>query len=101
MSKFCIVLGESGSGKSTSIKTLNPKETLVINVLGKSLPFKGSMSLYNGENKNLIVTSNWENTVKTLDYANGMNSLKNIVIDDAVYIMRTEFFDRSKERGLN
>ena len=49
-----MLLGKSGTGKSTSIKGLDPKETVVINVLGKRLPFKGSNSLYNKENKNLF-----------------------------------------------
>ena len=50
-----MLLGKSGTGKSTSIKGLNPKETIVINVLGKRLPFKGSNSLYNKENKNFFI----------------------------------------------
>ena len=45
MANCCIILGKSGTGKSTSIKGLDPKETIVINVLGKRLPFKGSGSL--------------------------------------------------------
>ena len=48
-----MILGKSGTGKSTSIKGLDPKETVVINVLGKRLPFKGSNALYNKENKRL------------------------------------------------
>lgn len=35
-----MILGKSGSGKSTSIKTLDPKETVVFNVLKKRLPLK-------------------------------------------------------------
>lgn len=102
MSNFVIVMGESGSGKSTSLKSLNPKETCIFNVLGKRLPFKGSNSSYNEENKNLFKISDW-NTVKT--YLDSINTnaphIKNIVIDDAIYIMRTEFFNRSKERGYD
>ena len=41
-----MILGKSGTGKSTSIKSLDPKETVIINPLGKKLPFKGSSSLY-------------------------------------------------------
>lgn len=55
MSNFAIILGDTGCGKSTSIKSLNPNETVIINVLGKRLPFKGSNSMYNAENKNLFV----------------------------------------------
>ena len=66
MSNFVIVLGASGHGKSTSIKTLNPKETIVINVLGKRLPFKGSAAQYNSEKKNLFKISTWDKTVVLL-----------------------------------
>jgi len=35
------VVGNAGSGKSTSMRNLNPKTTFIINVAGKPLPFKG------------------------------------------------------------
>lgn len=102
MSAFVIVLGSSGAGKSTSIKNLNPDETYIINVLGKTLPFKGSKKSFNKEKKNIITTSSWENISKILDLLSDKKpSVKNIIIDDAIYIMRTEFFDRSKERGYD
>ena len=41
MANVSVILGKSGTGKSTSIKTLDPNETIIINVLGKRLPFKG------------------------------------------------------------
>ena len=36
-----LIIGKSGSGKSASMMNLNPKETALISVLGKPLPFKG------------------------------------------------------------
>ena len=52
MANNVIILGKSGSGKSTSIRDLNPKETVVINTLNKRLPFKGSNGMYSASNKN-------------------------------------------------
>lgn len=102
MSNFVIVLGETGSGKSTSLKTLDPKETVVINILGKRLPFKGSAALYNVENRNLFKIDDWQSVINYLtSISNDAPHVKNIVIDDATYIMRTEFFNRSKERGFD
>ena len=42
MANAIILLGKSGTGKSSSIKGLDPKSTVILNVLGKKLPFKGS-----------------------------------------------------------
>ena len=51
-SKFIAIVGPTGTGKSTSIKYLDSKETYIINVAKKELPFKGSEKLYNPDNKN-------------------------------------------------
>lgn len=102
MSNLVLVMGESGSGKSTSIKTLDPKETVIFNILGKRLPFKGSSALYNEANKNLIKVDDWQGLVDLLNAVNDdAPHVKNVVIDDAIYIMRTEFFDRCKEKGFD
>ena len=101
MSNFAIIMGDTGCGKSTSIKGLNPKETVIINVLGKRLPFKGSAALYNEEQKNLFKISNYADVLSLLDAINGNSAVKNVIMDDAIYIMRTEFFDRSKEKGYD
>ena len=102
MSNLVIVLGASGSGKSTSIKTLRPEETVIINVLGKDLPFKGSRTNYTREKKNLIQSASWDNIVSMMQsISKNFPNIHNIVIDDAIYVMRTEFFDRSKEKGYD
>lgn len=45
MANAIILLGKSGTGKSSSIKGLDSKSTVILNVLGKKLPFKGSSKL--------------------------------------------------------
>lgn len=101
MSNLVLILGESGAGKSTSIKGLNPKETVVFNVLGKRLPFKGSNALYNEANNNLFTITNWQEIVSYIkSIGEKAPHVKNIVIDDAIYILRMEFFDRSSEKGF-
>ena len=83
MANVCMLLGKSGTGKSTSVKTLNPKETVVINVLKKRLPFKGSNSLYNKENKNLFEIDEYTQAINLLSSIDKSAShVKNIVIDD-------------------
>ena len=102
MANLIMILGPTGSGKSTSIKTLDPKETVIINVLEKELPFKGSRKLYNKESKNLF---NVHKPLEVIQYLENISTkatyVKNVIVDDSTYIMRSEFFDRSKERGFD
>ena len=100
MANNVIVLGKSGAGKSTSIKGLDPKETVIINTLKKRLPFKGSSSMYNKENKNLFNVDEYTQVISLLqNISDKAPYVKNIVLDDIIYVMRKEYFKRSKESG--
>lgn len=102
MANIAMILGKSGTGKSSSIKTLNPKETVILNVLRKRLPFKGSNSIYNTENKNLF---NVDEYTQIINMLTGIDKnaphVKNVIIEDMTYVMRKEYFKRAKETGLN
>ena len=100
-SKLIGIVGATGTGKSTSIKHLNPKETYIINVAKKELPFKGADKLYNTENKNY----------KEIDDANEITRLlktisekaphiKNIIIEDSNYIMGFNIVSKATEVGF-
>lgn len=102
MANCVIILGKSGSGKSTSIKGLDPKETIVINTLKKRLPFKGSSSIYSIDNKNLFQKDSYTEIINLLNNINEKNSsCKNIIIDDFIYVMRKEYFATAKITGYN
>lgn len=99
------IVGSTSSGKSTSIRTLNPKETYIINILGKRLPFKGSSNIYKleGEDKNMINVSEWDTVLKCVSKDGIIKSkphIKTIVIDDIRHIMEEEFFKRAGESGF-
>lgn len=106
MSNLIAIVGNSGSGKSTSIRTLNPEETFIINVAGKPLPFKGWKSKYPTWSKsnpegNFINTSNVDQISKILEYIEIKRpEIKNIILDDAQYLMAFEAMDRAKEKGF-
>ena len=112
MSSIAIV-GKSGTGKSTSygefpelgIKGLNPKETIVINVSSKDLPFRGWKKLYKGkisEGGNYFESSDADQISKVIHYVkNNRTDIKNIVIDDAQYLLAFEYMRRAKENGYN
>ena len=54
MSKMICVMGESGSGKTTAMRTLDPSMTYYIDCDGKGLNWKGWRQQYNRERKNFI-----------------------------------------------
>ena len=102
MANNVIILGKSGAGKSTSIKGLDPKKTIIINTLKKRLPFKGSSSLYSTENKNLFSVDDYASIISLLqNISDKATHVENIVLDDIIYVMRKEYFKRAKETGLN
>lgn len=104
MSNLVIILGPTGSGKSTSIKNLDPKETMILALkdIDKALPFKGSRKLYNAENKNYFALNSYSEIISYMESASkNLKNIHNIVIEDATYIMRTEFFNRVSEVGYN
>lgn len=95
-----MILGPSGTGKSTSIKGLDPKETVVLNVLRKRLPFKGSGTVYNADNKNLFNVDEHTQIVSLLNSIDQKAPhVKNVIVEDMTYVMRKEFFKRAKETG--
>lgn len=104
MGNLTLVIGESGTGKSTSIRNLDEKETFIINVLDKPLPFKGFSEKYKKLNKegsgNYIARDSHDEIIKSINYINNsMPHIKNLIIDDFQYVMANEFMRRAKEKG--
>lgn len=100
-SKLIGIVGPTGTGKSTSIKHLDPKETYIINVAKKELPFKGAEKLYNKENKNYdeIDDANFiSQRLRTL--SEKAPHIKNIIIEDSNYIMGFNMMAKATETGF-
>ena len=110
MAELCAIVGNSGSGKSTSIRNLDPNSTFIINVAKKPFPFKGFKknykSLIQNEDKkwigNLYNTSDVDKISQVLKLIDKtMPNIKTIIIDDAQYIMAFEAMDRAGEKGFD
>lgn len=87
MGTCVLVLGESGSGKSTSLRNFKEGTVGVLNVMGKRLPFRNSWKLADHASYGTI-----QQTLKA-------NNLRAYVVDDAGYLMQMENFRRIKETG--
>jgi hypothetical protein len=107
MAQSVLIIAESGSGKSTSIETLNPKETFIINVANKPLPFKGWKSkylLWSKENLtgNLYGKPEADNIVACLKYVSDKRpEIKTIVIDDFQYMSGFEYMEKALDKGYD
>lgn len=82
-----LILGESGSGKSCSLRNFDPSEVGIFNVAGKPLPFRKPLP-----------------TVQNPRYAEiiaglKLGKVKSYVIDDSQYLMAFEIFDKAKDVG--
>lgn len=106
MTNVTLIIGESGTGKSTSIRTLDPNETFIINILDKPLPFKAYRNNYvqvrkKGSEGNYHSTDDCEEILRLIRRVNDDRpDIKNLIIDDYQYLLANEFMRRAKESGF-
>ena len=101
------IVGESGTGKSTSLRNLNPEETFIISTTGKPLPFRAWKKKYipikiegKSVSGNYYVSSKWDQILKILQIIDKMMpQIKQVIIDDFQYVLSYEFVDRATEVG--
>lgn len=82
-----LIMGQSGSGKSASLRNFSPEEIGIFNVASKVLPFKKKMKTIDHAGYGVIV--------QTL----AKNGLKAYAIDDSQYLMAFEQLGRAREAG--
>lgn len=82
-----LILGESGSGKSASLRNFAPEEVSIFNVAGKPLPFRKKLPMKS--------TSDY-GEIQSLIHA---SQKKAFVIDDSQYLLCFEAFAKAKEAG--
>lgn len=104
MAQVIAVMGESGAGKTTAMRTLPPEETMYIDADGKGLSWKGWRSQYNKDKRNYLRTSKNDVILSALakihddkDFAH----IKYVVIDTFNGCMIDDEMERMKEKGYD
>ena len=102
MAKVICIMGESGSGKTTSCRNLDPKATMYIDCDKKGLSWKGWRSQYNISNKNYICTDHVSVVQQALDKVDKeFSNIKAVVIDTINGLMVADEMRRAKEKGYD
>lgn len=86
-----LIIGESGSGKSTSLRNLNPQSTFIINVKNKPLPFRGWFKTFG---KNMFASDKAPEITQKIEEINKSRpEITSIIIDDFHALMTNQFLD--------
>lgn len=91
MAQKVLIMGESGTGKSTSLRNCDAAITAVVNPVGKPLPFKNHFDMLNNETDARKIVKYMKEQVAA--------GKKLIVVDDFQYILAVPYMNRIKETG--
>jgi len=91
MAQMVLIMGESGTGKSTSMRNCDPATTAVVNPVGKPLPFKGKYEMLNSVTESRKITKFMKEQAAV--------GKKLLVVDDFQYILSVPYMNRIKENG--
>jgi hypothetical protein len=96
------IMGESGAGKTTSMRNLDPKSTFYIDSDKKGLSWKGWKSQYSTDNKNYMKTDDQNTVLRLLTDINiKLPHIKTVVIDTVNGIMIADEMRRMREKGYD
>lgn len=87
MAVLVMIYGQSGTGKSTSLRNFSKNDVAVVNVSSKPMPFRNELQIFNNSD------------YATITAAISKASAKSIVIDDATYLMVEAFMRNAKVTG--
>ncbi len=102
MAKVIGVMGESGSGKTTAMRNLDPKKTFYVDCDKKGLSWKGWKKQYNGNAKNYIQTDAPTTVMQILKHVNEdeqYKNVQNVIIDTINGVMVAEEMRNAKVNG--
>lgn len=102
MAKVICIMGESGSGKTTSMRNLDPNTTYYIDSDRKGLSWKGWKGQYNAEKKNYFCCDEPEKVkARLVSLSEKCPKIKTVIIDTIGSIMVADEMRRSREKGYD
>jgi len=112
MANKILITGYSGTGKTFSLGSLDPKETFIICPDEKALPFRGwkknyvsldpASGLFNPNTCNFLKTTSWDKIRGAMNFiSKNRPDIKVVVIDTITYAMIGEFMDKAKTVGYS
>ena len=101
MANVIAIMGESGAGKTTSLRTLPPAETFYIDCDGKGLRWRGWRESYNKDAKNYLKTSDKGLILKALAKVQETPNIKYLVVDTFNGVMVDDEMNRMQEKGYD
>lgn len=104
MAHVICIAGESGTGKTTSMRNLDPATTLYIDCDKKGLSWRGWKNQYSGDRKNYLVTDFPQVALQALKKVNESETMKHIkvvVVDTINGLMVADEMRRAKEKGYD
>lgn len=91
MAEKILIMGESGTGKTTSLRNFKPEEIAIVNPVSKPLPFRGKFETLDGVTDSSKIVEFMKDVVS--------RGKKSIVVDDFQYILSIPYMNRIKEAG--
>jgi len=107
MNNSILLLGDSGTGKSTSLRNLPPEETFIINVIGKPLPFRGAQKKFlplssDGKTGNYYCSDDASIIKRVINHVNkNRPDIKYLILDDFGYVSMNAFMKRALLKGYD
>lgn len=104
MAEVIAIMGDSGSGKTTAFRNIDPKTTMYVDCDKKGLSWKGWKKDFNEANKNYLVTDRPDvalTMLRKVDKEPGWKHIKCIVFDTINGLMIADEMRRSKEKGYD
>lgn len=98
------IMGDSGSGKTTAFRNIDPKTTMYVDCDKKGLSWKGWKKDFNTENKNYLITDEPKVALEMLMRVSKLDEYKHIkaiVFDTINGLMVADEMRRSKEKGFD